>query len=388
MKTVLLRAPLLTYSGYGTHSRQIFRWLMNVPDIDLKVQVLPWGLTPWMINPDLENGLVGKIMERTNFQANNKFDITVQLQLPNEWDPSLGNVNIGLSAMVETDRCNPAWVECCNKMSHVIVPSNHAKRAIEASGVLTAPLSIVPEAFYDEIISDDIPELDLDLDTDFNFLIVGQLTGNSPENDRKNTFYAIRWLCETFAGDKDVGIVLKTNSGRNTKIDKKLTANVISQLISEIRPGPYPKVHLLHGTMDQLEMAALYRHPKIKALISLTRGEGFGLPLLEAAASGLPIIATNWSAYLDFLSLGKFIPLDYSLHEIDKSRVDNSIFMAGAKWAQPTESDVKRKIKKFRSSWIMPTEWAKKMQPHIIEKYSQAAINESYDKILAQYFKG
>jgi hypothetical protein len=67
-------------------------------------------MTPWMINPDMEDGLIGEIMKRTA-PINEKFDVSVQLQLPNEWDPSLAKVNIGLSAFVETDKCNPQWLD-------------------------------------------------------------------------------------------------------------------------------------------------------------------------------------------------------------------------------------------------------------------------------------
>ena len=385
MKKVLLRAPLLSYSGYGTHARQIFRWLKAVPNIKLSVQVLAWGITPWMINPDHEGGLVREIMECTVPSINEKFDTSIQLQLPNEWDTSIGKVNVGMSAIVETDRCNPKWVQCCNKVDHVVVPSSHAKDAIEASGTVTVPLSVIPEAFYDEITSEDLPSLDLDFDTDFNFLLIGQMTGNNPENDRKNIFYAIKWLCEAFATDTNVGIVIKTNSGKNTKIDKRVTQRMLEQLLSEARKGPGPRVHLLHGAMSQAEIAMLYRHPKIKAIVSPTRGEGFGLPILEAAASGLPVIATNWSGHLDFLSLGKFIPLSYSLEEIDKSRIDGEIFIPGSRWANVDEVDFKKKVKKFRDSWHMPTEWAKELQSKIISNYSQDAINMLYDQHLGRY---
>jgi len=385
MKKVLLRAPLLSYSGYGTHARQIFRWLKTVPGIKLNVQVLAWGITPWMINPDHEGGLVREIMECTVPAINEKFDTSIQLQLPNEWDPSIGKVNVGMSAIVETDRCNPKWVQCCNRMDHVVVPSSHAKDAIEASGTVTVPLSVIPEAFYDEITSEDLHSLDLDFDTDFNFLLIGQMTGNNPENDRKNIFYAIKWLCEAFATDDNVGIVIKTNSGKNTKIDKRVTQRMLEQLLNEARKGPGPRVHLIHGAMSQAEIAMLYRHSKIKAIISPTRGEGFGLPILEAAASGLPVIATNWSGHLDFLSLGKFIPLSYSLEEIDKSRIDGEIFIPGSRWANVDEVDFKKKVKKFRDSWHMPTEWAKELQSKIIQNYSQDAINMLYDQHLGRY---
>jgi len=107
MKTVLLRAPVLTQSGYGVHSRQIARWLLSKPDIDVRFHALPWGTTPWHVNPDSENGLIGKIMHKTvdgNFHA----DVSLQLQLPNEWSTSVGKYNVGITAGVETDKCNPA----------------------------------------------------------------------------------------------------------------------------------------------------------------------------------------------------------------------------------------------------------------------------------------
>ena len=91
----------------------------------------------------------------------------------------------------------------------------------------------------------------------------------------------------------------------------------------------------------KIKISSLYTHPKASCFVSLTRGEGFGLPLLEAAASGLPIIATEWSGHLDFLK-DKFIKVDYNLKNIDKSRIDNRIFVENTKWAEIVESSYKR----------------------------------------------
>jgi glycosyltransferase involved in cell wall biosynthesis len=386
-KQVVIRAPLLSYSGYGTHSRQIFRWLLSRDDVDIQTQVVPWGITSWMINPEFEGGLIQEIMERSApTTANIEPDISLQLQLPNEWDPGFGKVTVGMSACVETDICNPQWVECCNKMSRVVVPSEHTKSVLENSGDLSVPISVVPEAYYSAIARSELPPSGLDFSTDFNFLLFGQFTGNNPENDRKNIFYSIKWLCEVFADDPDVGIVLKTNSGRNTMIDRMLTQKTLVQLLSEVRRGPYPKFHFLHGAMTPLEIAALYRDPKIKALVALTRGEGFGLPILEAAVSGLPVIATDWSAHTEFLQKGKFIGVDYNLQEIHESRVDNQIFMKAAKWANPKEEDAKSRLKKFRNSPYTPKEWAHELRKKLIPSYSQAAIEKIYDDKLGYLF--
>lgn len=380
-KKVLLRGPVLTQSGYGVHARQVAKWLFSRSDLDVEVQALPWGDTPWLIDKNADDGFVGRLMEKTVDPTGRTYDATFQLQLPNEWDTRFSKTNIGITAGVETDRCNPGWVACCNKMTMVVVPSNHSKKSLLASGEIRVPLHVIPEAYSPAIAEKNVTKIDdMEFSTPFNFLIFGQLTGNNPENERKNIFYTVKWICETFKNDKDVGIVIKTNSGRNTHVDMKIVTQTFETLLREVRRGPYPKLNILHGDMSDNEVSSLYRHPSIKALVSLTKGEGYGLPILEAAAAGLPVIATNWSGHTDFLSHGKFIEIDYKLKEIHQSRVDNKIFMKGSQWAETSEEDFKKKITKFKSASAIPKEWAKDLQKKIIDLYSIQAIMRQYEE--------
>ena len=384
MSEVILRAPLLTISGYGTHSRQVYKWLKS-RGIPVKVQIVPWGITPWYINPDSLGGLVGDIMSNS-VSLDQRGGTSIQVQLPNEWDTSIARKNIGISAFVETDRCNPAWVTACNKMDAVVAPSSFTKRVVTSSGNVTVPFFVIPESYHEPAVDEGFLN-SLDFSTDFNFLLFGQITGNNPENDRKNLFYTIKWICETFSGDKDVGIVLKTNSGRNTAIDRKNTIRLLQQLLSEVRRGPYPKVHFLHGALTEKEVMSLYRHPKIKSLVSLTRGEGYGLPILEAAVSELPVIATGWSGHLDFMNLGKYSSVEYDLVDIHPSRIDNEVFIPGSKWAMPREKDVKRRLKKFRNSHKLPKQWATNLAPTLRDSFSQESINKKYDECLMRFIE-
>ena len=385
MKRVLLRGPFLTSSGYGVHARQVARWALSRSDWDIKIQAMSWGITPWLIDKNDENGLIGTIMEKTaSLDGSSVFDISFQVQLPNEWDSRLARVNIGITAAVETDRCNPEWIEACNRMTAVVVPSNYTKSVLESSGTLRVPVLVIPESYHDELAQEETQKFSHEFSTKFNFLVFGQLTGNNPENDRKNLFYTLKWILEEFKDDKDVGVILKTNSGRQTKIDKLMSEKFVNQMVKEVRKSPYPKVNLLHGKMSNREITSLMRDSSVKALVSLTRGEGYGLPILEAAAVGLPVIATGWSGHLDFLK-SDFISVDYTLGEIHASRVDNKIFIKGAKWAHPSEKDAKRRLRKFYESSIIPRNRAIESAKRIQQDYSFSSINKIYEEKLSLY---
>lgn len=384
-KTVMLRGPILTQSGYGIHCRQIARWLFDLADktgnIDVVTEPLPWGQTPWLVDVYAHDGLVGRVIQSAG--KRDRYDVSIQLQLPNEWNPFLADYNVGITAGVESDTCNPAWISAINRMDLVIVPSNFAKQCFENTGELKTKVVVIPEAFIDSILKPELPTLDLELDTDFNFLVFGQVTGNNPENDRKNLFYTVKWLAEQFRDVSDVGVVVKTNTGRNTVLDRIRTTNLLSQLIAEVkRESEFPKFHLLHGDMTDDEVAALYRHPKIKGLVTATRGEGFGLPILEAAASGLPVLATGWSAHTEFLNKGKYVKFDYRLETIHPSRADGQIWMPESKWANVKEDDFKHRVKKFHESAATPRQWAAELKEKLQKEYSYEAIADLYTETL------
>lgn len=388
---VLLRAPLLTTSGYGVHSRQFFEWLEEKSP-EFKVECLNWGMTPWMVNPDKEDGLVGRIMSKSK-QLDPPFDVSVQVQLPDEWDPKLGKKNIGVSAFVETDRCSQKWVEQCNSMDHIIVPSTFTKNVVRRSGVLMTPISVVPEWFNHDILnaerSSEIIEKDdrFNFSTDFNFLIISQLTAQIADADRKNIFNTIAWLCERFKDNPNVGIVLKTNMGKGTTIDRSITKNVMRQMISAIGKSEFPKIHLIHGNMESEEIAALYHHPEIKCFVSATRGEGYGLPLIDAAVAGIPIIATNWSGHLEFLETGSFLPVEYDMKDIHKSKVDNRIFYEGFRWAEPRKESFMTQVDRFMKNHEVLKKNSLKYAKTVSEKYHKEQVKKLYDKILTEVLK-
>ena len=388
---VLLRAPLLTNSGYGVHSRQIFEWLYEKKNIDLTVECLNWGGTPWLINSDLEDGLVGKIMSKSK-KIEGKFDLSIQVQLPDEWDPKLAEKNIGVSAFVETDRCNPAWIDACNNMDMIIVPSNFTKKVAKRSGILMTPIHVIPEWFNDNVTKQNSDDKNLLQDErysfkkDFNFLIISQLTASQPKNDRKNIYNALKWTLEEFQEENDVGIVIKTNMGKGSIIDRKLTLRTLKEMISSINAkNKNNKINLIHGNMSSKEIACLYKHDKIKAILSPTRGEGYGLPLVDAAASGMPVVATGKTGHLDFLKIDNedyFLPVASSNITIESSKIDNRIFFEGFEWCEPNEISFKQQIRKLYKNYEPHRKKSKKLSNHVKDNFCKNHIKNLYDQLI------
>jgi len=349
-----------------------------------------WGHCSWLINTDLHGGLIGQIMHHSRpIEKGQNFDVSFQVQLPNEWDPNLAKKNIGVSAFVETDRCNPEWINHCNKMSRVIVPSTFTKNVAVRSGKLSTQIDVVPEWYNHSIIKksacDKIAKSDkrYKFNTRFNIMIMGLLTSMNTNDDRKNLVNTIKWIIETFSGNKDVGIVLKTGLGRDTVQDKLICEANIRKIVDEFRKSSlFPKIHFLHGHMQPNELGALYTSSGIKVFASATRGEGYGLPIIDAAAAGIPIIATGWSGHFEFLDRDLVSCVDYKLNEIAKSRVDNSIFLDGFRWAEPDRDSFCNALTDIYENYKIAKGKANKLKKKIVPGFHKENIKKLYDKIL------
>ena len=167
---------------------------------------------------------------------------------------------------------------------------------------------------------------------------------------RKNIPNTIKWFIEEFS-DEEVGLIVKTNIAKNSLIDKRHTEQEIKKIINsrENNKDRKCKVYLLHGEMSDEEMHATYIHEKVKAFVSLTHGEGFGLPLFEAAYSGLPVIAPGWSGQVDFLmdSSGAehFYNVAFDIQPVQKEAEWKGVIESGSMWAYARESSAKEKMR-------------------------------------------
>jgi ADP-heptose:LPS heptosyltransferase/glycosyltransferase involved in cell wall biosynthesis len=401
----LLKAPVLTQSGYGVHSRQIFDALASDPLFDVHVESLNWGNCSHLtenteqkkkINQCIEKALVAKHQNQENY------DLFIHITIPNEYERK-GKFNVGVTAGVETDRVSHVWIQKCNEMDLNIVPSEHSKKVLQETVIdwenpntkqrgsfkLEKPIVVCSEGIDTNLFKprqeEELVGLSkLELESDFNFLHVGQWGNGGFGEDRKNIALMLKYFIETFRGRKDVGLVLKTNMSRNSEADYTAIMARLENLKQAVGvpQNECPPIYLVHANLTNEEMSQLYKHPKIKAFITLTHGEGFGIPVAEAAASGLPILATNWSGHLDILKDGKFLPLEYELKEIPESVVWDPILIKGSRWANVKEDDVKRKMEKIAKSYSKPKEWAQELSLKVVEKFDLQKTNEAFLQVL------
>ena len=355
-KKILLKGPLLTRSGYGEQTRFALRALRSRPDLfEIYIQPLQWGQTSWLSSIDDEREWIDQTIEKTIgfFQQGGQFDIALQVTIPNEWE-KMAPMNIGYTAGIETTRVAPVWLQKANEVvNNVIVVSEHSKNVFlntvalatnEATGEqmdykLTVPIEAVnyPVKKYDNL-----EELDLDLKSDFNFLAVAQF------GPRKNIPSTIKWFVEEFHDDENAGLVVKTNIAKNCYMDREKLVGDLKQFLKTLSAHKC-KIYVLHGDMTDEEMHSLYRHPKISALLALPHGEGFGLPIFEAAYSGLPVIATGWSGQLDFLvdkeRKEHFYNVAFDLQPVQEQVVWEDVLIKESMWAYPREQSAKEKMR-------------------------------------------
>lgn len=391
MQKVLFKGPVLTASGYGEHARQLLHALLEHNKFDVYVEPIRWGDTP-ILSKDTDK-LISKIYELLSKKnVTNDFDLSIQVTIPPEFE-KLAKINIGVTAGIEVDRVSPSWITKANeKVDLIIVPSKHAAETFanvkyqDEKGnflQLQKPVAVLPEAVDTNVFNNLDVNSNFDFETDFNFVSVG--LGFNAQNigdDRKNLTTLVKWFCERFKDNKEVGLILKTSVVNNSLVDKEFVKSRISAIKREVGVTEFPKIYLVHGRMPKNELASLFKHPKVKAYVTLTHGEGFGLPIIEAAACDLPVMATNWSGHIDFLSIGankKFVHIDYELKEVPNSAVWNGVIEKGTKWAYPKEEDFKFKAKKLTLSYEKPKQWAIELGQHIRDNYS---LNECSNRFI------
>jgi len=400
-KFMAITAPVSSRSGYGAHARDLVNSFIDLNKYDIKINDVPWGACPRNAL-DKNNPNDKKILDciLSSPQLEKQPDIYVDIRIPNEFE-QIGKFNIGITAGVETNAVSQNWLEGCNKMDLIIVPSEHSKYGFVDSKYeqmrqlpngqqqkvgdfqLEKPIEVLFEGANEDIYKSlDWVSLDLvdDIKEDFCFLSVGQW-GNAPYGeDRKDIGTMIKIFYEAFANKKEKpALILKTNGATYSILDKEECLSKINQVKSMFpKDWTLPNVYLLHGDMTDEEMNKLYNHPKVKSFVTFTHGEGFGRPLLEATMTGLPIIAPAWSGQLDFLKPDKSLLVPGEVSEVPKSAHWENIIIPESKWFY---IDKNISYKAFTLMFEENEKYQEKAKEHQLENSKLFTLNKMTDKL-------
>jgi glycosyltransferase involved in cell wall biosynthesis len=398
--TLVVSCPVDTYSGYGARARDFVQSIIDTDKYEVKILSQRWGGTRFGYLKDHKNeSLASRIIPQLTQQP----DIWIQITVPNEFQ-KVGKYNIGLTAGIETTICDPSWIEGCNRMDLVLVSAQHAKKVFEDSkfnmqdsntGQVTGQLALstkVEVLFEGADIEKYAPlswPVTLDLSTIpemFCFLTVGHWLQGSLGEDRKNIGYTIKAFLETFKNKKDQpALILKVQAGAGTSImDREAVLDKIDAIRKTVK-GKLPNIYVLHGEMSDAEVNELYNHGKVKAMISLTKGEGFGRPLLEFSLINKPIIASGWSGHIDFLDNRYTKQIGGTLTNVHPSAAVDKMILQESQWFTPDDALVGKALKDVFEDYKPYKELAKRQGYKSRTEFSYDKMRETLDTLLTQY---
>jgi glycosyltransferase involved in cell wall biosynthesis len=395
--TLVFQAPVATRSGYGDHARDLLHSLYKLDKFDIKVISTRWGQTP-MDALNYDNEFHKWVVDNIIPGVQEKPDIYVQVTVPNEFQP-IGFYNIGITAAIETTHCALDWIHGCNRMDLIITPSEHSKKSLvdtvyneqdKQSGKLIAqhkiqkPVEVLFEGFNENFGTETVVDVEdlKQIKEDFAFLFVGHWLRGDLSEDRKNVGMMIKTFAMAFKNEKKKpALVLKTSSAGFSVLDREVTIKKIREVLGKDY-GQVP-IYLLHGDLTEAEMNGLYEHPKVKAMLNFTKGEGFGRPLLEFSLTGKPVIVSGWSGHLDFLKNGAVL-LEGELKEVHESAADQFL-LKEAKWFNVNISKALSAIKDVYKNYDKYKVESSKLGKQNKQNFSLGKMTELFDTILNQY---
>jgi len=402
---VLVTAPVGTRSGYGSHSRDICRSLIAMDKFDVKIWPVRWGGTPQNALDEKDPNdiiIIKRLLSQPNMDR--QPDVHIHIVVPNEFQ-ALGKYNIGITAGLEVTVCPPEWIEGLNRMDLNIVPAKFIKEGLSKTvfdkhdqntkqkiGTIQneKPLEVLFEGADTNIykptkeFSKDLVDTLEEIEEDFCFLFVGHWLQGSLGNDRKDLGMLIKTFLETFKDKpKQPALLLKTSGATPSILDREDILKKINQIRDTVE-GKTSNIYVLHGDLEDEEMNGLYNHPKVKAHVSFTHGEGFGRPLLEASLSEKPVIAPNWSGHVDFLSKDAVL-LPGSLNDVKKESFPENMHVKGTQWFTVNYNYASKMLKDLFDNYSKYIVKGKKLAIKNSTTFSLDVMTKKFEEILDKH---
>jgi hypothetical protein len=398
-----ISCPIDTYSGYGARSRDLVKAIIATDKYDVKIIPQMWGNTPWnFINDNPEWEFLNNHLWNQP-QLPKQPEVWMQITIPSEFQP-IGKYNIGATAGIETTLAPGDWIEGCNRMNLVLTSSEHSKKTFIDTILakvdqrtnqqigevkIEKPIEVVFEGADINVYkpldnTDSFPELS-SIKEKFAFLFVGHWINGDLGEDRKNVGLLIKMFYEIFKNKKDKpALVLKTSQMGSSYLDRDEILRKINLIKKSINSKDLPNIYVLHGEFSDAEMNELYNHSKIKAMVNLTKGEGFGRPLLEFSLTKKPIITTNWSGHTDFLHPEFTTLLPGKLTEVHPSAA-NQWLLRESQWFSADLGHTGTVIKDIFEDYKKYIDGAKRQAHKSKTEFSWEKMKDKVDELFTKY---
>ena len=258
---------------------------LRLIDAGYEVSIIPYEKDEFgpEIDPRFE-----KIAERTNKPLTGKADIHIRHKWPPDFEPPADGYWVMIQPW-EFGSLPKDWISPMRTLlDEMWVPSSFVRECYIRSGIPAERVFVVPNGVDVDRFHPDAAPLKLATKKRFKFLFVGGTIA------RKGIDILLEAYTSTFTSADDVCLVIK-DMGAKTFYQ----GQTAGQMIAGYQSAPHaPEIEYIEHMLNDGELAGLYR--ACDCLAHPYRGEGFGLPIAEAMASGLPVIVTGYGAALDF----------------------------------------------------------------------------------------
>lgn len=278
-------------------------------------------------------------------------------------------------ATFETDRIPAPWVAKCNAMDFIWVPSQFNLESFARAGVSKDKLRALPEALDADFYRRDFEPFPFREGLGFVFLSVFAM------QYRKGWDVLLEAFCREFKENEDVALVLKLF------VMKQTAAEVEQKIFSYIRekigidPDRGPKVFVTWDEFPSVDMPRLYR--TADCFVLATRGEGWGRPLMEALACGVPSIATRWSGHLDFMTDENSSLIDCKIVPVANEAFQDGQGFEDQSWAEPSVDHLRLLMRRAFADRAKEKAKAQKAKREILEKYNRRAIGQRIRELIS-----
>lgn len=391
---LVISCPATSRSGYGDHSRDLIRSLIAMDKFEVQIIDMPWGNCGRDALSIKDIDIASRMLTAP---MKDKPDVWVQVTVPQEFRP-IGKFNIGITAGIETTICAAEWLQGCNVMDYILVPSKHAKDVFENTTFdkkdqhgniqeqlkLETKVDVLFEGLDMNVFTKKpTNDFKLDIKEDFAYLFVGHWLKGEFGHDRKDIGGMIRTFLETFKNvtpRNQPALILKTSSATFSVSDREAILLKIEQIKRMVVGNNLPSIYVIHGNLTQDELNNLYNNPKVKSMLSFTHGEGFGRPLLEFSVTGKPVLYSNWSGHIDFLSKHN-IPLVGELKQVHKSAAD-AMLLKESQWFYVDYGYASGAMKDVHNNYKKHVEKTRKQTQYIKENFSLDKMTEKFAELI------